>query len=83
MDTTDRQHESTENGADETDHPLPELLDSVLNGDSDRARADGWDVKADGTMVVLSTYEEPPEEGGSLFIRTRIPIDEWVEEGED
>jgi len=60
----------------DTDHPLPELLDSVLNEDGERARAGGGEAKVDGTMVVLSTYDEPPESGGALFVRCRIPIDD-------
>ena len=53
-------------GSTERIHPLPELLDDVLNGSSNYTWSGGWAVVEQESEIVVSTYDEPPETGGEL-----------------
>ena len=56
-----------------TEHPLPLLLDRVLNSDEGVARAGGWDVEIHDGEIEIGVYDEPPETGGKVKVVGRIP----------
>lgn len=47
-------------------HPLPELLNSVLNDGKEWSRDGGWEVRRLEQVVTIGTYDDPPESGGHI-----------------
>lgn len=47
-------------------HPLPELLQKVLNGDAAKVRTGGWEVERLEGVVTIGRYDDPPEAGGHV-----------------
>lgn len=47
-------------------HPLPELLDRVLNSGSTEVRAGGWQVKRREKVIMIGQYDKLPESGGHI-----------------